>query len=255
MKKRKSKIMILGIFFIMFGLYLLVPDGRMRVVFCNVGQGDGAIVIKGNWQIVIDTGADNGKMERCLDRYIPFWDKNIEGVVISHWDEDHSGALYKVLRSYRVENLFESTASGKPLEKDIKTSLLRAGDVIKYGGLNFRVIYPRDNDTSGNESSLVVVLDYMNRRLMFTGDIDSNSEGEMMGWWKEKVEGVKVSHHGSSNGNSEAWLNRLSPAVAVVSVGKNNYGHPTEIVLNRLKSMGVKTLRTDIEGDIVLGWN
>jgi competence protein ComEC len=255
MEKKKSKIIILGIFLIMIGLYLLIPDGKMRIIFCDVGQGDGAIVIKGNWQMVIDTGADNGKMERCLDRYIPFWDKSIEGVLISHWDEDHSGALYKLIKSYRVENLFESTVSGKLLEKEVKTNLLRAGDKVRYGDVNFEVVYPRDNVESGNESSLVVVLDYMNKKLVFAGDVDSNSEGEIMGWWKERVEGIKVSHHGSSNGNSTDWLKKLGPALAIISVGENNYGHPTEIVLDRLKGNGVKILRTDIEEDIILGWN
>jgi competence protein ComEC len=255
MKKRRSKIIILGIFFIMIGLYMLIPDGKMRVIFCDVGQGDGAIIIKGNWQMLVDTGADNGKMERCLDRFVPFWDKKIEGVIISHWDDDHSGALYKVISSYKVENLFESTISGKLLERNMATNLLKAGDVIRYGDIKFKVIYPRDNGVLGNESSLVVVLDYLNKKLIFTGDIDNNCEGEIMGWWKEGVEGIKISHHGSSNGNSADWLKRLSPALAIISVGKNNYGHPTDIVLDRLKGMGVKTLRTDIKGDIILGWN
>lgn len=236
-------------------MYLSIPDGKMRIVFCNVGQGDGAIIIKGNWQVMIDTGADNGKMERCLDRYIPFWDKKIEGVIISHWDEDHSGALKNIIKSYEVDKLFESTDSGNQTEQGFRTEILRAGDYIIFGDVNFEIVYPNEDKDESNESSLVVVLNYLGRKFMFTGDIDNNGEGEMMGWWKERVEGIKVSHHGSDNGNSEDWLRRLSPAMAVISVGKNNYGHPREIVLERLKSLGVKVLRTDMGGDIVLGWN
>jgi competence protein ComEC len=99
------------------------------------------------------------------------------------------------------------------------------------------------------------VLGYMGRKFMFTGDVDNIGEGEMMSWWKERVEGIKVSHHGSDNGNSEAWLRRLSPVTAVISVGKNNYGHPREVVLERLKNLGIWVLRTDRGGDVTLGWN
>jgi len=256
MKKRKYKVIILGIFLVFLGLYLSIPDGKLRMVFCDVGQGDGAIIIKGNWQILVDTGADNGKMERCMDRYLPFWDKKIDGVIISHWDKDHSGALTKIVKSYKIYRLFESTSSGEKIEQNIYTEILSAGDVIRYGEFGFEVVYPNKNSEDGNESSLVMVLNYKDKYFMFTGDVDVNGEGEMMSWWKEKVEGLKISHHGSDTGSSEDWLKRLEPAVAVISVGKNNsYGHPNEVILERLKKLGVKIFRTDIGGDVVLGWN
>jgi len=255
MKKRKFKIIILGIFLVIMGLFLSIPDGKLRMVFCDVGQGDGAIIIKGNWQMLVDTGADNGKMERCLDRYLPFWDKNIEGVIISHWDKDHGGALFKINKSYKIEKIFESVESGEKIEQNVYTERLRAGDIIRYGKIYFEVVYPIENGEAGNENSLVVVLNYRDRKFIFTGDIDLKGEGEIMSWWKNKVDGLKISHHGSDSGNSEEWLRRLRPAIAVISVGKNNWGHPKEIVLERLKKEGVKILRTDIKGDIILGWD
>lgn len=246
---------MLGIFLIILGLYLSIPDGKLRMVFCDVGQGDGAIIIRGNWQMLIDTGADNGKMERCLDRYVPFWDKKIEGVIISHWDKDHSGALNKIIKSYKIEKLFEPTSSGEQVEQIISAEVLRANDVIRYGKIYFEILYPIENTVSGNESSLVAVLNYGDKKFMFTGDVDVEGEGEIMSWWKGRVDGLKISHHGSDSGNNEEWLRRLSPAVAVISVGKNNYGHPKDVVLERLKNMGIRTLRTDTGGEVVLGWN
>ena len=255
MKKRKFKILIFGLFLIILGLYLSIPDGKLRLVFCEVGQGDGALIINGNWQMMIDSGPDNGKTEGCLDRYLPFWDKKIEAVVISHWDKDHSGALPKIMKSYRIETLFESGLSEEQIEQKIYTEILRAGDIIKYGKLQFEIVYPRENIKLGNDSSLVMILNYKDKRFMFTGDVDTLGEGEIMSWWKTGVEGIKIAHHGSESGSSEEWLKRLRPAIAVISVGENNYGHPTEIVLERLKKMGIKILRTDLEGDVVLGWN
>ncbi|HNY04665.1 MAG TPA: MBL fold metallo-hydrolase [Candidatus Woesebacteria bacterium] len=255
MKKRKDKIIILGIFLVIFGLYLSIPDGKLRLVFCDVGQGDGALIIKGNWQMMIDSGADNGKMERCLDRYLPFWDKKIEAAVISHWDKDHGGALPKIMNSYQIERLFESGLSEEAIEQKSYTEILRAGDIVRYGEIYFEVIYPGENLGNGNESSLVIVLNYGDKKFMFTGDVDRAGEGEMMTWWQEGVEGIKISHHGSDSGGSEDWLKRIKPAVAVISVGENSYGHPKEIVLERLKQSGVKILRTDLLGDITLGWD
>ena len=255
MKKRKFKILIFGLFLLILGLYLSIPDGKLRLVFCDVGQGDGALIIKGNWQMMIDSGPDNGKMEGCLDRYLPFWDKKIEAVVISHWDNDHGGALPKILKSYEIDRLYESGVGGSEIEQKIYTEKLRAGDRVKYGEIDFEVIYPRDFGGEGNDNSLVVVLNYGDKKFMFTGDVDTLGEGEMMSWWKTGVEGIKIAHHGSESGSGEEWLKRLRPAVAVISVGKNNYGHPTEIVLERLRKMGIKILRTDQGGDMVLGWN
>lgn len=237
------------------GLYLSVPDGKLKLVFCDVGQGDGALIIKGNWQMLIDTGADNGKMERCLDRYLPFWDKKIEGVMVSHWDKDHCGALEKIIKSYQIGKIFESTISGKKIEGNIPYELLMAGDKLYFGKIAFEILYPIEGGQTGNESSLVLVLNYEGKRFMFTGDVDLNGEGLMMGWWKSTIDGIKISHHGSDTASSEEWLERLKPGVAVVSVGVNSYGHPTQQVLNRLNSLGVRVHRTDKEGDIVLGWN
>lgn len=90
---------------------------------------------------------------------------------------------------------------------------------------------------------------------MFTGDVTSEEEGEMMRWWRGDVAGLKVAHHGSETGNSEGWLRRLNPEVAVISVGENKYGHPNEVVLKRMADLGIKVMRTDKEGDIILGWN
>lgn len=255
MKKRRFKILILGIFIIILGFYLSIPDGKLRLVFCEVGQGDGALIIKGNWQMMIDSGPDNGKMEGCLDRYLPFWDKKIEAVVISHWDKDHGGAFGKIIKSYRIESLFESDLSGEGIEQKIYTEKLRAGDRVKYREIDFEVIYPRDFGGEGNDNSLVIVLSYRDKKFMFTGDVDLNGEGEMMSWWFSGIDGIKIAHHGSDSGSGEEWLKRLRPAVAVISVGENNYGHPSEIVLDRLRKMGIKILRTDLEGDVVLGWD
>ncbi|MFA6008017.1 MAG: MBL fold metallo-hydrolase [Candidatus Shapirobacteria bacterium] len=255
MKKRKFKIYLLALYLMILGIYLSIPDGKMRLIFCDVGQGDGVIIIRGNWQMLVDTGADNGKMVKCLDKYVPFWDKKIEGVMISHWDKDHSGALESIIKSYKIENLFESLPSDDGIEKSINTYKLKAGETIKYGEMNWEILSPGDGAGSSNENSLVAVLNYDNKKFMFTGDADMEAEGKMMTWWNSRVDGLKVAHHGADTSSSLEWLEVIRPAIAVISVGKNNsYGHPKQTVLDNLNLIGTKIFRTDKEGDIILGW-
>ncbi len=256
MKKIRVKLLTIGLFIIFWGVYLSIPDGKLRLIFCDVGQGDGAILVKGSWQMLVDTGADNGKMERCLDKYVPFWDKKIEGVIISHWDKDHYGALKKIVNGYKVDHLYESTPSGEYFEGDIPSEVLGSGDRISFGKISFEVISPNQYGESRNDNSLVTLLNYNEKGFLFTGDMDIKTEGEVMTWWKGKAEGIKVSHHGSDTGSSGDWLKSIGVGVAVISVGKNNtYGHPKEVVLNKLSDLGIKTFRTDRDGDVILTWD
>ncbi len=255
MKRKKYKITVLGIFFIILAVFFSIPDGKLRLIFCDVGQGDGAMIIKGNQQILIDAGPNNGKMGQCLDKYVPFWDKKIEGVIISHWDKDHAGGLNTIIKSYRVKNLFEAGQSLDGIEQKVYTHVLKAGDIFRYGEISFEVVFPEEMIKSDNGNSLVVVMNYLGEKFMFTGDVTSEEEGEMMRWWRGEVAGLKVAHHGSETGSSEGWLKRLSPEVAVVSVGENKYGHPSDTVLNRIRDLGTRIMRTDKEGDIILGWD
>lgn len=255
MKKRKFKIFLLGFYLILVGIYLSIPDGKLRIIFCDVGQGDGTLITQGNWQMLVDVGADNGKMLKCLDKYLPFWDKKIEAIMISHWDKDHSGAMKNVIKSYQVGNLFESVKSNDKFEDGIDTYTLKAGENIKYGDLYWEILSPGESGITNNENSLVAVLNYENKRFMFAGDADFEAEGRMMTWWRHKVDGLKVAHHGADTSSSLEWLELIRPSVSVISVGvSNSYGHPKQRTLDNLQIIGAKILRTDQKGNIILSW-
>lgn len=255
MKKYRNKIILLGIGLLIWGIFLSYPNNEIKMIFCDVGQGDGAMIVEGNEQILIDVGSDNGKMAKCMDRHLPFWDKKIEMLIISHWDEDHSGALKSLIKSYEFNTLIESTESGQEYEKTIKTEVVKAGDRINFQKWYMDIISPRENTKNGNASSIVMVANFAKGSFLFSGDAGLEEEGEMMSWWKRKVDGIKISHHGSSGASAWDWLLRLQPSTAVVSVGVNTFGHPTEEVLERLNILGTKVYRTDKEGDIILRWN
>jgi len=211
-----------------FWFWQVRPDNRTRVIFCNVGQGDGAIVIKNNFQMLIDAGPQNSKMAECLGRYVPFWDKEIEVFVASHSDQDHIGGLAAIKRGYH-------------LEKEITYQNIDAGDVIRYDGIDFVVL-------SNSELSLIGVLKTGSKKVLFMGDADVGMEYQI----KEPVNILKVGHHGSETSTSEVFLDRIKPQIAVISVGRGNiYGHPKQAILDRLSARGIEIKRTDEEGDLI----
>lgn len=218
------------------------PSSKVKVVFCDVGQGDGVIVMQGRLQILIDVGPENNKMAGCLSRYLPFWDKTIEAVIISHNDSDHNGGLKQVEKYYNVQKIYSTD--------------LAKNDIIKYNQIEFEVLSSVQNWGNDNENSVVGELKYKDHKVLFLGDVTSQVEQRLV-WRKyiNKVDVLKISHHGSAEATSEELLEATKPMEAIVSVGRNNkFGHPTKVVLDRLEKLGVKIRRTDKEGDILYIW-
>lgn len=221
-------LLIVSVLLLVLWFWQVKPDGKTKVVFCDVGQGDGAIVIKNNFQMVIDAGPKNTKMAECLSRYVPFWDKEIEVFIASHGDMDHVGGLENIKKSYKIKQEFNNTN-------------LDIGEIIRYVDIDFEIL-------SNSEQSIIGILRYSGKRYLFTGDAPWESEYVV----QEKVDVLKVGHHGSDTSTGEDLLDRVKPRLAVISVGKNNrYGHPKEIVVERLKDRRIEIKRTDIEGDII----
>ena len=223
------------------------PDGKLHVIFCDVGQGDAGLIILGDFQMLIDTGPPKSGVVACLGRQIPFWDKQIEVFVNSHPQADHIGALAEVEKRYQI---------GKKWLSGV------AGDRIRYGDLSFDILWPTASlrmqagrPTDSNQLSVVMELDYGKFRALFTGDLGEGEELalEVAGVLK-KLDVLKVAHHGSKYSSSAEFLSAVAPKLAVISVGKNNYGHPTSEVLERLAAVGARIWRTDKQGELEIVW-
>ena len=236
----------------------------VKVVFCDVGQGDGALVIKGSFQMLIDTGGGNQKMLGCLSRYMPFWDKTIETVVLSHWDADHSGGLSDISRYYKIEKLYSNRLPPAEDEQKFYPTVVGERDIVRYGGIDFEILSTDIDDEDSNENSLVGVLRYKDLptgrqvKILMMGDATSEVEQRLV--WQGKlrslsneVDILKISHHGSDRATSEELLDEVNPKAAVISVGKNNkFGHPGKVVVKRLEERGIKIKRTDNMGDVTV---
>ena len=262
----KNKILIyLSLIALIIIFYLTLPDNQAKVVVCDVGQGDAILATYKNVQLLVDVGPDNKKVLKCLENHLPFWDKTIEVVILTHGDSDHIGGLNDLLRSYKIKKFFSNGQLGEEIEQKIYSQNLSQNDIISVGLFQFEVMSPGINleNMTDNENSVVGFLKYPSINsgrvwsMFMSGDIDKETEQRLV--WREilrqtqdEVDVLKVSHHGSDSGTSDEILEVLKPKVAVISVGKNNrFGHPTEEILKKLEDKKIKIKRTDIDGEIL----
>lgn len=227
----------------------------LEVIFFDVNQGDAIFIETPNkHQILIDGGPSRERIMEKLGEKMPFWDKTIDLIVLTHTDKDHINGLLQVLKEYEVKNIiWTGIGDNKEWENLIEKEEanvyeLRKGSKILLNDITFEVLYPflGDNFPDLNDSSLVLKMDYGQSSFLFTGDITSKKEQEI----DVDIDVLKIAHHGSSYSTSLEFLEKTTPQLAIIQVGNNSYGHPSVEVLTRLSNFGIKTLRTDINGDI-----
>jgi competence protein ComEC len=245
-----------------------MPDQRLRVSFLDVGQGDAILIQKGSQQVLVDGGPSPQALNLALGKEMPFWDRTIELVVLTHPHADHLTGLVEVLRRYRVDKaLYPDVDDGSPLYgewlrlvgEDTQATIARAGEEIDLGdGVIIEVLNPQtpplaatDSDADNNG----VVLRLTNGRVSFLLTADIQREGEI-GLLASQAElgstVLKVAHHGSKTSTTPEFLAEVSPVAAVISVGENSFGHPSGEVIGRLaEELGEDNIyRTDEIGTI-----
>lgn len=276
---RKQVYCILGIIICLdvFSLSIvseLQKDDPLKVVFFNIGQGDGIFIrTPEGYRIVIDGGPSYGLMADKLSEVIPFWDKRIDLAILTHSDHDHLNGLLGVLERYDIKAVVWSGIPGGNSSKDgnwkrmldqeisegCEVNLLRAGDRIVAGKVSMDILWPQTLPGKGkkvdpNAHSLVSRLCYDSNCFLFTGDIAFTQENNLIG--KDiQSDILKVAHHGSKTATSDNFISAVNPDLAVIQVGKNDYGHPDGEVVGRLERSGARVLRNDHDGDIVIRSN
>ncbi len=201
-----------------------------RVVFCNIGQGDGAYMrLPDGSDLLIDTGA-NRQILQCLQQQLPLFDTDLELVIITHHDRDHDGGLVYLREHYTIGQVLDSTG-------------LHTGDFIEGKNSRIEILY---------DSELILLVSVKNTNVLFLSDVDASVSESILERITQPIDILKVSHHGSRYGTSTTLLQKLQPRVAVISVGKNNlYGHPHQETLDKLAQFGIPVRQTAKEGDIV----
>lgn len=268
-----------------------VPDRMLHIVFCDVGQGDAAYIQTPDGKDMLIDGGPDTSVLLCLGRHMPFWDRRINVVAVTHPQKDHIGGIDEVIARYRVDHLIlgpEGTdisdyrALRAVLQKrKTRVSILYAGDMFDLGDAHIRLLWPSrewitqmidgGELTAGtsaarlvsgqmlgyqtqrdlNDFSLYMRLTYGSFDALFTGDGDMRIQPEIINDPAlAPVEVLKFPHHGSKTGILPEFLEKIHPDFAVISVGKNSYGHPSQESLQLLHSRAVQISRTDVSGDV-----
>jgi len=276
MKKKNSVLIILTILFSLnvlawLTVYDLSRPQLLEVTFFDVGQGE-AIFIEtpSRYQILIDGGPSSLILEKLAEN-LPFWDRTIDLIILTHPEHDHLAGLIEVLKRYKVENILwtgvvRDTSEYKEWIKLIKNEgaeikIAQASQRINLSAYEVNryidVLYPFENlegqeFKNSNNTSIVAKLIFGENSFLFTGDAYQSVEKKLVDKKTDLASDIlKVGHHGSKTSNSEAFIKQVSPEIAVISVGKDNsYHHPHQETLDTLEKYGIKILRTDKNGDI-----
>ncbi|MBF0345479.1 MAG: DNA internalization-related competence protein ComEC/Rec2 [Nitrospirae bacterium] len=241
---------------LLVGYYRFTGRDAMRVVFLDVGHGDGAVVeTPGGSVVVIDTG----KSGREVEVYLRYRGKDeIDAIVLSHADNDHTGGLFRLLDKFRVRTVLDNGRIQYYYNKPIDIRHLQRGDVFVIDGVSFTALHPYDDfytlshAATGNDASLVLKVSGSGSSFLFTGDVQLEGEEDLLVAGKSlKTDVLKVSHHGSRNATSVEFLQKVAPELAVISVGRDDpYGLPNHEVVQRLNA--VSLYRTDRDGAILI---
>lgn len=252
--------------FIWYAVYREDRGGILTVSFLDVGQGDAIFIDTPNGnQVLIDGGPDK-KVLRSLNEVIPFYDRSIDLVALSHPHKDHVAGLLDIFSRYLVSGFLESGVSVKTPEyvslKEIvedsgarSVEALRGMKIDLGGGVMMEVLLPgpEASKIDPHEGMMVLRLVYGETSYLLTGDLEKGIENMLVYIDGEKLESdvLKIGHHGTRNGSYAPLLGNVKPAYAVISVGKKNiYGHPAPETLQRLEDFEITALRTDEEGTI-----
>lgn len=264
---------ISALFAMVFIAWILVfineeKDKLLEINFYDVGQGDAIFIEMPNKkQVLVDGGPDLTILEK-LGNKMPFWDRYIDLIVLTHPEHDHINGLIEVIKRYKIGGILttgvvRNTAEYKEWiniikEKRIPIIIAQSGKAINLGdNIELFIIYPFEN-LSGkevknvNNSSIVTQLIYKDFELLLTGDIEKEIEKKLIK--NPPVRGLesevlKIAHHGSKSSTINEFILAVNPLVAVIQAGRNNpYGHPHEVVLNKLSN--IPTLVTGRDGDI-----
>ncbi len=243
----------------------------LKIIVFDVGQGDSAYIeTPGGYKILLDGGPASDSYDTGESVLLPYFYgsgiNELDLVIASHAHSDHVGGLVSVAKELKIDRYLEPNnvlASDDDVayyslisvikNKSILSTATSQGNVIELSdGVKIEVIYPDDEvRMDENERALVVKIIYNDFSMVFTADIGTDIESKIASS-VGSVNVLKVAHHGSKYSTSDEFLNKTKPQTAIISVGTNSYGHPTQEVLDRLNSIGANVYRTDTQGAVII---
>jgi len=242
---------------------IVSSDDTVQFHFIDVGQGDCILIKNGDRNILVDSGTEESSS--TVYRYLSSLGiKYLDYFIGTHPHDDHMGGVHNIINSIDVGCIFLNHDTSNSysyekfvdivLEREIQTRFPNMDAFYELGGLKIKFLSPREYYEDENHNSLVFTVAYKDVTALFMGDAEKPVETDLIKSGANiKADILKVGHHGSRNASSLDFLKEVNPSVSVIQCGKDNsYGHPHKETVERLKSIGCETLRTDEEGTIVL---
>jgi competence protein ComEC len=239
------------IFIIIITLVYHKPLLKIHVL--NVGQGDSILIeTPSRKNILIDTGPELYSYVSTRDKIIPYLKRlgynKIDMIIITHPHMDHAGGLKYLIDNFNINKILV-------YEKldfiDYNWIYLIKGDSIRIDDVIINILSPEKEiklSSDENETCLIMELNYKDFSMLFTGDAPKSDLDFISG----QYDILKVPHHGSILSLSEEMLNNTSIGNAIISVGKNNFGHPSPVVIREFEKHSIGVFRTDKLGDIII---
>ena len=257
-------IWIIAVLLFAFSIYVKFVDrGYTEVCFIDVGQGDSCFIQTDNLSSVLIDGGDKGCGTNTL---IPFFKyksvMSLDAVFVSHLHDDHVSGIEEIINNgFKIKHIYMSDKVKKSenyneFEKlisnnNISYTFMNDDDTITIDNTTFTAINTSAEHSDENELSLVLRFDCGNNSILFTGDISSTTENEILSDPDVDTDILKVAHHGSSGSSSIDFINAVSPELSVISVGENNkYHHPNDKTLLKYDFLDIPIVRTDYDGTI-----
>lgn len=243
-----------------------LPEERARIQLLDVGQGLGILIESGGEAMLIDGGGGKAS-SRTVAVLKARGIQKLKYLLLTHYDTDHIGGAIGALETLGAETVLGpayevETRSFRSLKNKLEArgkSLIHPepGAVYPLGFCECRVLGPLKIQENENDNSIVLQITDGVHSLLVTGDAEAAGEAELVKAWGRKLRSdiYVIGHHGSYTSSSEAFLARVKPSFILLSCGAGNeYGHPHETALSRLKKTGAVLWRTDVQGDIRLIW-
>ena len=252
-------------------VYDLNKTQFLEVIFFDVGQGDTIFIETPQKQQILIDGGPSSTILGKLGNEMPFWDRSIDLLILTHPERDHLIGLIEVLKRYKIDYILWTGVKKETAEyqewlklisqekADLK--IAKSNQKIKWSISNLdqyiEIFYPFENlegkvFKDSNNTSIVAKLVFKENSFLFSGDAYKSVERKILNKGVNIDSDVlKIGHHGSKTSSSEEFIARVSPEIAVISAGKENpYGHPHQEVLETLTKYGIKILTTAKNGDL-----
>ena len=267
----KQKIIPLLVGMIILDAWLWVYIGRpfqhgdeLAMHFLDVGQGDSELIVfPTGVTMLIDGGPAKGNVSAAISSVLSPVQRTIDLMVLTHAQSDHMEGLIDVLRRYRVRAIIWSGVAGSgPAFSEFMSTVraqnipmysLKQGDSIRNADNNVRILSPNDTTLKSkdvNDSSLIFSVFSASTTALFTADASARILSDIAKYNPFHADIIKVPHHGSRTSVSQSFLSIIRPVIAIIEVGKNSYGHPTQEALSSLSEYATNILRTDERGTI-----